>query len=246
MSIISQIRAGKLLLDDNADALSPFNEILKERITEFKEDPLVLACVLKAYTTANKGYLSLESDVLIGLITDEDKVLAEKIREYYTKKFFWRILSDSKSLSDYRLRLVNLLENRITKCKDQDCGIYYKLPYFYEEDVVYDEFKKNLKTDDISSLGSSRHNLMLKQLEFLKTTFSAQRKRKIVRYWFKDDNQFLYGIELASDNPLLMIFDDYLKDRQFVLFETRLSEDRIDSMHYYKLYNYKFVKENNA
>ncbi len=245
-SIISQIQARKQNLIFNDFDIGAFNKVMQERVTEFNEDPLVLACVLKAYTENGKGYLSLEDKTLVGLITDADRELAEKIREYFTKKFFWRALSDAQQLSHYRLRLINLLENRIKKCKDQDCGIYYKLPYFYEEDVVYEEFKNNLLTKEISSLGSSRHNTLLKRLEFLTTTLSAQRKRKIIRYWFKDDNKFLYGLELTSDNPLFMIFDDYLKEHSTVVFETKLTEDRIDQMHYYKLYNYKFVKEQNA
>jgi len=246
-SILAQIQARQnLTIVNDFGALDLFNSTMEERITEFKEDPLVLACVLKAYTTSGKGYLSLDSNELTGLITDSDRQQAEEIREYYTKKFFWKALADACQLSDYRRRLINLLENRIAKCKDQDCGIYYKLPYFYEEDVVYEEFKKKLKTTEISHLGSAGHNTMTKRLEFLTTTLSAQRKRKIVRYWFKDDNEFLYGLELASDNPLLMIFNDYLNEHPEVVFETRLTEDRIDQMNYYKLYNFKFIKEQNA
>ncbi len=225
--------------------LDPFlsNLAMAERITEFKEDPLVLACVRKAYEISGKGYVSLDDQSLIGLITDQDRALAEKIREYYTKKFFWRALSEVRPLSDYRRRLINLLENRIRSCKDQDCGIYYKLPYFYEEDVVYEEFRKKLKTTEIKPLGMERQNIVVKSLEFLTTTLSAQRKRKIIRYWFKDSSDYLYGIELTSDNPLLPIFDDYLKENSTVNFKTRIVEDRIDNMNFYKLHAYKFVKE---
>ncbi len=228
-------------------AHDPFlSTTLAERITELKEDPLVLACVRKAYEIAGKGYVSLDDQSLIGLITDQDRELAEKIREYYTKKFFWRALSEVRPLSDYRRRLINLLENRIRNCKDQDCGIYYKLPYFYEEDVVYEEFRKKLKTTEIKPLGMERQNVVVKSLEFLTTTLSAQRKRKIIRYWFKDSSDYLYGIELTSDNPLLPIFDDYLKENSTVNFKTRIVEDRIDNMNFYKLHAYKFVKEQNA
>lgn len=243
-SIISQIQT-------RSKSSDPFLGIfdatqMAERITEFKRDPLILSCVTKRLLDTGQGYRNMEDETVLEYLTEDDVELAERIREYYTKKFFWRALSDSRTLSDYRRRLINLLENRITNCKDQDCGIYYKLPYFYEEDMSYDEFKKNLKTNDISSLGNKRSNRFLKQLEFLKTTLSAQRKRKIIRYWFKDDNNWLYGLELTSDNPLLGIFDDYLKDHPVVLFDTRLTEDRIDSMHYYKLFQYKFAKEKNA
>ena len=219
---------------------------LTERLTEFKEDPLVLSCTRKEYEENGLGYVSIDDARLIEFITDRHRELAEKIREYYTKKFFWRALSEVKPLSDYRRRLINLLENRIRNCKDQDCGIYYKLPYFYEEDVVYEEFRKKLKTTEIKPLGMERQNIVVKSLEFLTTTLSAQRKRKIIRYWFKDSSDYLYGIELTSDNPLLPIFDDYLKENSTVNFKTRIVEDRIDNMNFYKLHAYKFVKEQNA
>lgn len=231
----------------NARQMPFFNDVqMAERITEFKEDPLVLSCVVKRLLEEGHGYRDMNDTSTVEAITDQDRQQAKQIKEYYTKKFFWRALSENRPLSDFRRRLINLLENRIRNCKDQDCGIYYKLPYFYQEDMIYDDFKKNLITDTISSLGSSRQNRMTKRLEFLKTTLSAQRKRKIIRYWFKDDNNWLYGLDLTSDNPLLMIFDDYLAEHPTVIFDTKLSEDRIDSMNYYRLYQFKFVKEQNA
>lgn len=221
-----------------------FDEVeMKERITEFVNDPLILSCIVKRLLETGQGYRNLSDKTLLEYMTEDDCELADRIREYYTKKFFWRALSDNRSMSDYRRRLINLLENRVTVCKDQDCGIYYKLPYFYEEDLVYDEFKKTLNTNNISSLGNARANRMQRSLEFLITSFSGQRKRKIVRYWFKDDNNFLYGLELDKDNPLLSIFDDYVQTHKTVLFDTRLTEDRIDQMQYYKLLQYKFIKE---
>lgn len=242
MSIISQIQATNLTPND-----FDFGFIsLKEKVTKLKDDPVAISCALKQWMREGKGFLSLDNEDLVASITDEIRQQADEIREYYTKKFFWKALSDHRSLSDFRRRLLSLLENRITECKDQDCGIYYKLPYFYEEDLVYDDFKKTLNTTNISHLGSSRNNVMTKRLEFLKTSYSWQRKRKIIRYWFKDDNNFLYGIELAGDNPLLEIFNDYLKEHPTVLFQTRIVEDRIDSLHFYKMYSYKFLKEPNA
>lgn len=224
-----------------------FDEIeMQERTTEFQSDPLVLSCIVKRLLESGEGYRNMSDSTLLEYMTDDDCALAKNIKEYYTKKFFWRALSNNKPLSDYRRRLINLLENSIRNCRDQDCGIYYKLPYFYEEDLVYDEFKKTFDTTKLSDLGNSRQTLFLKQLRFLRTSFSGQRKNKIVRYWFNDDNNWLYGLSLTQDNPLLAIFDNYLKEHQTVIFDTRLVEDRIDDLHYYKMYNYKFVKEKNA
>jgi len=243
MNIISQIiaRQGDPFIDGSS---LPFQ--MAERVTEYKEDPLVLSCVVKRLLELGQGYRDMNDTTTVAEITDQDRALAKNIKEYYTKKFFWRALSNNRPLSDYRRRLINLLENSIRSCRDQDCGIYYKLPYFYEEDLVYDEFKKTFDTSKLSDLGNARQTLFLKQLTFLRTSFSGQRKNKIVRYWFNDDNNWLYGLSLTKDNPLLEIFDNYLKEHQKVIFDTRLVEDRIDDLHYYKMYNYKFVKEENA
>ncbi len=243
MNIISQIIARQS--DPFIDALSLPSQ-MAERVTEYKEDPLVLSCVVKRLLELGQGYRDMNDTTTVAEITDQDRALAKNIKEYYTKKFFWRALSNNRPLSDYRRRLINLLENSIRSCRDQDCGIYYKLPYFYEEDLVYDEFKKTFDTSKLSDLGNSRQTLFLKQLTFLGTSFSGQRKNKIVRYWFNDDNNWLYGLSLTQDNPLLAIFDSYIKEHRTVIFDTRLVEDRIDDLHYYKMYNYKFVKEENA
>lgn len=241
-SIISQIQARNLLLDD-FDFVSTQAQ---DRITEFKKDPLVLACVLKKYLEEGKGYLSLESDSLIELITDQDIEYAEAIRKHYTKKFFWSALSN-RPLSDYRRRLINLLENRITKCKDQDCGIYYKLPWFYEEDMTYEELKQKYRTQEVPNIvyGMKKSKELL-DLEYLKTTVSTQRKRKIERFWFTDQT-YLYGVELDQSNPLMEMFKHYLQDKH-VTVEAYRTADRIDQMHYYKLHNFNFKhkKENNA
>jgi hypothetical protein len=83
-------------------------------------------------------------------------------------------------------------------------------------------------------------------LQFLKSSFAWQRKRKVTRFWFKDDDNFLYGLELETTNPLLDMFEQILKDNPTPLIETRLVEDRIDKLHFYKIYGFKFLKEYNA
>jgi hypothetical protein len=227
-----------------AEWANVFDQKYNEEEKQFDLDPLVLACSCKDLVKRTGGYYSLDGVEVRENVTDAIKAEAEAVRKYYTKKYFWA--NFQSKLSDYRTRVCYLLEHRISKIKDQDQGIYYKLPWFYEEDMIYDDFKLNLITTDISPLGSSRGNKFTKRLEFLKTSFSSQRKRKITRYWFKDDNNFLYGIELQTDNPLLPMFEQYLTDNPTPLMETRLAEDRIDKMEFYKMYSYKFLKETNA
>ncbi len=229
------------------DLMSIFDSKTKdERITEFKEDPLVLAVSLK--TLQEQGvsdFWSLEDPRVLENITEEIRDTAQRIRKYYGKKYFWSNLTNNRELSGFRSRTCYLLENRIRSCKDKDAGIYYKLPYFYDEDMIYDDFKKQYNTTDIPRIGSKspRDKIQL-TLKYVKSTSSRQQKRNINRFWFTDD-VYLFGIEVANDNPLLELFNQLIVTRGTVTFDTLYSVDRIDQMYYYKLFNFSLAKEQN-
>ncbi len=229
------------------DLMSIFDSKIKdERITEFKEDPLVLAVSLK--TLQEQGvsdFWSLEDPRVLENITEEIRDTAQRIRKYYGKKYFWSNLTNNRELSGFRSRTCYLLENRIRSCKDKDAGIYYKLPYFYDEDMIYDDFKNQYNTTDIPRIGSKspRDKIQL-TLKYVKNTSSRQQKRNINRFWFTDDT-YLYGIEIANDNPLLELFNQLIVTRGTVTFDTLYSVDRIDQMYYYKLFNFSLAKEQN-
>ena len=225
-----------------------FNSTYQEKEAEFKEDPLVLAVSLKDIMDRNLGsYYSLDDARVFENITDDIRVRAEQIRKYYGKKYFWDNLTSNRQLSGFRGRVCYLLENRIRTCKDKDAGIYYKLPYFYDEDMIYDEFKKQYNTKDVPRIGSIKtpnvkHQLTLK---YVKSTSSRQQKRNINRFWFTDD-VYLYNIEVANDNPLLEMFKQLVVEKMTITFDTYYNVDRIDQMYFYKLFNFTLAKDTNA
>lgn len=236
MSILSQIQSRNTLDDFN------FSEYV-ETEKSFQEDPLVMSVSLKDLSSKTEGYhYSIDDPRVINNITDDIKDHAEKIRKYYGKKFFWTNLTNTRALSGFRSRACYLLENRIRVCKGQDIGIYYKLPYFYDEDMVYDEFKKQYNTTDVPRI-QLKDKIQL-PLQYLKTSSSRQQKRNINRFWFTDGT-YLYNIEVANDNPLLEIFKQLVVDKGTVTFETFITMDRIDQMWFYKLLKFTLVKEQN-
>jgi hypothetical protein len=230
---------------DTLDLTDIFSQTYKEPVTIFKEDPLVLATSLKDLYDKGGTYEDLQSLRVAENVTDEIRVRAEDIRKYYGRKFLWHNLN-GKSMSSFRSKASSLLENRICSLTEQDRGIYFKLPWFYSEDMIYDEFKKTLNTTKLPNLGNKRQNTFIKRLTFLKTSTGWQKNRKAEYFWFKDDNNDLYGIQLTKDNPLLEMFKGMLDENPTPTFQTRLTEDRIDSLHFYKLHSFKFIKENNA
>lgn len=247
-NILSQIRARSVSVSISDDDNEFFSSTYKEKDKEFDVDPLVLSVSLKSLVDQTGEHYSLEDLRVLENITDATKEQAENVRKYFAKKFFWSNLSENRPLSDFRSRLCYLLENRIRVCKETDLGIYYKLPYFYEEDVIYDDFKKQYNTTDVPHhnffMDGKRDKVDLK-LRYIKTTASRQRKRNINRFWFTDGT-YLYSIQIANDNPLLEMFRQLVIDKVKVTFNTYYNVDRIDQMYFYKLYNFSLAKETNA
>jgi hypothetical protein len=228
-----------------------FEQKYVERSKALKEDPLVLSCVIKRLSAENEGvYYSLEDERLLDDIKEEDREQAELVRKYFTKKFFWQNFTDHRSLSSFRSRVCYLLESRIQECKDQDLGIYFKLPWFYDEDMIYEDFKKSYETVEVPNIvygvpyGSKRVREIM-NLQYLKHTFCYQRKRKIRRLWFTDQ-KYLFSIEVEDANPLLETFIDSLTASGNVKLEAFRNVDRIDKMWFYKIFNFKLLKEENA
>lgn len=205
-------------------------------------DPLILSVSLKDLSDKTGRIFSLENSEVRNNVTPEIVARAETIRKYYTKKFFWKNLSGTGNLSPFRQRLCYLLENRSLITKDRDAGIYFKVPWFYDEDMIYDDFKNTLITKDLPRL-DHKVQPIAKRLTFISKSFGWQHKRKARHFWFKDDDKYLHGITILDDNPLLETFESLIQSLESCVFITRISEDRIDDMYYYKLHKFKLIKE---
>lgn len=223
-----------------------FASTYQESEQQFTQDPLVLAVANKDLISMGAGeFYSLNDARVADHVNDTIRQHAETIRKYYSRKFFWKNLADgARSLSDYRSRLCYLLENRVHVCKDKDVGIYYKLPFFYDEDMTYDDFKRQYNTTDVPRVGristpNVKHQLTLTHV---KTTVSRQQQRNVNRFWFTD-NTYLYAIEVAGDNPLLDLFRQLIVNKVAIVFDTYYNVDRIDQMYFYKLFNFTLAKE---
>jgi hypothetical protein len=238
MSILAQIQSR----NNNFEDIFP---TYKEDNTTYEMDPLVLSVAAKELANDDShGYYNLSDIRVRSHVNDSHISVAEDIRKYFSKKFFWSNLSGNRPLSDFRQRVCYLLENRIKVCKETDNGIYYKLPYFYDEDMIYEDLKRQYNTVDIPGLTFPREKSLL-NLRYIKETTSRQNKRNLHRFWFTDET-YLYSIILLNDNPLLGIFRQLVIDKLTVSLETHYNVDRIDQMYFYKLHNFTLAKETHA
>lgn len=216
----------------------------KEDIIDFADDPLVLACSAKSLSEKNNdSFYSLDGVPVGQNITQDIRNQAEVIRKHYAQKFFWASLNNQR-LSPIRTRIMELLEGRVRSCNENDRGIYYKLPFFYEEDMIYEEFKKNYNTE--KPTGHIVGKAIATRLTYLKSSTGIQKRQKIKYFWFTNDTKNLYCIQIELGNNLLGMFEMFLESTPTPVFITYLKEARLDKLHFYKLYSFKNIKEHNA
>lgn len=207
--------------------------------TEYSVDPLV--CSVAMYRNSTSYGLLKAADS----ITDEDRDQANAIRNYYSKKYFWDSLKAQRPQSEYRQSAVRLLA--ITegwKLTDRDAGLFVKLPWFYAEDRVYDEFRSTLNVNRESYVGPNAFNAVTKKLTYLKKTIRWQGSKRAVSFWFKDDANKLSAITVFADNPFIDIFEEQIQVPR--VFEFAPKVDRLIDMWYNTMKSFKIVKESNA
>jgi hypothetical protein len=207
---------------------------------KFDVNPLVLSVRLKKIKTADPSHwLRLEDPGVKSHLMGEDFNEAEAIKDYYSKKLMWTSLKDSK-LSDYRSTLMSLLSQVKTLLTKKEVGMIVTLPYFYEEDQVLDSIMKNYRVADCPVV---RPNLIKFQREmvYIHTTSRWMNKKKFLFYWFADDNQYVYNIQIEEGNPLRKIFEDAVLTKGTSVFETLITKV-VHPFEYYKMFDYRLIK----
>ena len=236
VNILNAINARKSI--STLDEL--FNQEYREDPIKFDVNPLVLSVRLKKIKTADPTqWFRLEDPTVKAKLMGEDFNEAESIKDYYSKKLMWNSLKDSK-LSDYRSTLMSLLSQVKTTLTKKEVGMIVTLPYFYEEDQVLDSIAKNYQVADCPVVKPNLTKFQ-REMVYVHTTSRWINKTKFIFYWFADDNQYVYNIQIEEGNPLRKFFEDAVLTKSTSVFETHIS--KVDyPFEYYKMFDYKLIK----
>lgn len=211
-----------------------WDDFTGDRKNKYEVDPLVCSV---AFHRTNKSY-GLSGSVKEAL--PEDYETAKKIREYYSKKYFWNSLKETRPQSEYRINAMRLLAiTEDWELTDRDAGLFVKLPAFYTEDIVYDRFKETLKTTrgDTETAGKEVNEL---PLIYLGKTFRWQ-KVKRESFWFKDSQDRLYAYTTTHGHPFNALFEDIVQTPQ--RFKGRIGVDRVAELWYNDIKTFTIVKD---
>lgn len=198
-------------------------DVKKYEIYESPEDLLALSVAWKKQRDG--GYSNLMDPRLFKVLTPEDQMVADSIRDYYSKKIMMWKLKGIK-LTPYREDLNMFVHADGKKFREEMLGLAYYLPEFYEFDVSLDEVRLQVDVPPKSFNGISTKTLLP-----LKRITKKNKRITNIQYWFKDvETNSGVTLTIIPKNPLEHIWNH--------LFETK--ELLSISGHYYTTNKYEF------
>jgi hypothetical protein len=186
-----------------------------EALQTVKIPLLVIACcAYRLSENRSEKYSILDNLVLKG-VNESDYILADKIKDYYSKKLAWLKLKGNK-LTKFREELGNLLYDDFSTqlgeytYPSKYMGMAYRLPYFYCYDTSVDEFCTKDNISYIPFKGS-------KSLIYITVLKRYVRHQLWYDYYFHDENNFKYFIPISKENTCRSLVDNILKKHTLVV-----------------------------
>lgn len=179
----------------------------------FKADPLALVLSLKDQNRANFD-IAHDLPKMSEIFATKDYMhCALKIRKYYRNRLVMQALKGIE-MSKFRKDLRELVESdNVYYLREDFIPMIIKLPDFYEEDTMFDSFKKSFKTTENAYYrkGFINHNISLFPI---KQHRRKTRQGDAINYYFTDEVKHLYKLYLDPRNPCLHLFDREFKKDQ--------------------------------
>jgi hypothetical protein len=208
-------------------ALSVTWKRLRDTISKDKLSPKV--------TTVHPPVTTLLDDHLFRKIEESDRVRANEIRDYFSKKIMLWTLKSVK-LSAYRQDLNKFIHGDGKKVTEELLPLIYRLPEFYEYDIQFDQFKREVNLE-ILNFGKIDSVKKITTLTPIKSFYKTNKRVKHFEYWLKDSNDNAHLITIEPKNPLKHIWDKIFTNGQ-IRIEGTYYPKKYDELQYYQLLNW--------
>jgi len=197
-----------LIIDDtDTDALAELFAEKPARIIQFEDDPIALSCA--SYRMSQAGYGQYHDFDRLKA-EPEDRQQAQNIRNYYRAKITWQLLvktQHQQPTTPFRQKLMGMIENTY-QITQNDLGILYRIPYFYQEDTAHDAIFADLPNYELIKV----HGENIEETFVLMQQVSVMRKaRDTVQYWLRAEKTIVPCMAVIdSRNMLKPLLDSVL------------------------------------
>jgi hypothetical protein len=181
-------------------------------MARFSDDPVALSIQSYLIWKSNPSRRWVPVDE-VGRVTPEARDMAHALRTYFLHRNTMKILQGQQP-TEFQNKMMGLLAD--TRALQQDeMGLLYRLPYFYQEDLALDQVFEGAANIDIKPAGPhlpvwhtvTTHARLTPVCEVLKSRKSGD----FVQFWFAthDGERCMYAVR--ADNGLISVFRSLFK-----------------------------------
>jgi len=218
------------------------NDVKKYEVYEISQDLLALSVCwsrLRNSREENQPFVTITKLLdgeLFKLVTEDDIVRANVIRDYYSKKIMVWKLKNIK-LTQFREDMNTFIHSNGKTFKENMMPLVYRLPEFYEYDIEFEkmsfEYNKEVKRQE------SIHVIERKHLTFIKSLSVNTKRLKKIEYWFSDNHNNLVQMNIDTANPLHSLLEKVITGN-IELVGRYVIRNR-DGYEFLKVEKYKFI-----
>lgn len=226
------------------DIFGSSNEYIKKyEMIESAESILTLSVAAHRLFRDTKVHYKLTDREVFGKIISDDRLQADAIKDYYSKKIMmWKLQGNTK-LSSFREDMNKLIHSDMLIFKENMIGIAYWLPQFYQYDIELDLVKSDLTIDqgfEMMDKTGKPGTLKISESLIPITRLERRTKRnKYHEYWFKDEKHNAgVVIHLEDKNQLQHLWDSVFNQKQPLTIEGLYTRRHRDGFEYYSIKNW--------
>jgi hypothetical protein len=220
------------------DLFKPSTDMPEEVSFNFTTDPLLISCTLyrmiqeakaEGKFTYHNWSLVEKMDMIASKITDQDRIFAESVLSYYRSKLLIAKLRGD-IFTPFKTDLFTYVNDSPTKLTSRYVGMVYKLPYFYHYDMQMVEIFGSEYADLINAPGRLERQDI--SLSFISKADNGQKRARHYEYWFKDDNDIRFLVELEKHNPIRSLWEQSIQHGKIDI-NSIFEKKRRDNLEFY-------------
>ena len=204
--------------EDDFDILTPrvYNNASARKpepvLAEFSDDPVALSIQSYLIWKSNpaRRWVAFSE---VGRVTPEARQMAQELRTYFIHRNTMKVLR-GQTPTEFQYKMNGLLHD-IRPLQHDELGLLYRLPYFWQEDLVLDQVFEGATDIDVKPAGPHlpvwRHVTVHAKLTPIREVLKSRKSGDFVQFWFAsmDGERYMYAVR--ADNSLISVFRSLFK-----------------------------------
>ena len=201
-------------LEDDFDTLSGpqiWNNAVARKpeplMAKFSDDPVALS--IQSYliwkNNPHRRWIPVEE---VGRVTPEARQMAQELRTYFLHRNTMKVLQGQQP-TDFQNKMNGLLSD-IRPLQQDEMGLLYRLPYFWQEDLALDQVFEGATDVEATQAGPDlpiiKHMTTHVRLTPLREVLRSRKSGDFVQFWFSDFEGQRHVYAVRADNSMISLF----------------------------------------